>query len=256
MTLKDLLSDLQNHREALLDRCGDAGGHLRGGVPVEQFNPLAAFDGSVIVERTAGEVSARCHLPPLCDKRPPEGWPVTRSDPLQLSVLPSRPACGRPPAAAVLGRQHHDRTDAPDHGIFPSGARSQESAQVTDQVIREILGEPLERLSPAADDELRHPDYVLEMPQPGGRIQAANARRGPTSAGPLVMLGFARLWTGHAKLVDARRDLAWIELAIAVGISPGHVREREDGNPPDHLTIGAVERSPILLSLGKHELTA
>jgi hypothetical protein len=94
MTLKDLLSDLQNHREALLDRCGDAGGHLRGGVPVEQFNPLAAFDGSVIVERTAGEVSPRCHLPPLCDKRPPEGWPVTRSDPLQLSVLPSRPAGG------------------------------------------------------------------------------------------------------------------------------------------------------------------
>jgi hypothetical protein len=30
-------------------------------VPVEQFTPLAAFDGSVIVERTAGEVSARCH---------------------------------------------------------------------------------------------------------------------------------------------------------------------------------------------------
>jgi hypothetical protein len=30
-------------------------------VPVEMFSPLAAFDGSVIVERTAGEVSARCH---------------------------------------------------------------------------------------------------------------------------------------------------------------------------------------------------
>src|SRR5215218_9503009 len=30
-------------------------------VPPEQFSPLAAFDGSVIVERTAGEVSARCH---------------------------------------------------------------------------------------------------------------------------------------------------------------------------------------------------
>jgi len=30
-------------------------------VPPEQFTPLAAFDGSVIVERTAGEVSARCH---------------------------------------------------------------------------------------------------------------------------------------------------------------------------------------------------
>jgi hypothetical protein len=30
-------------------------------VPPEHFSPLAAFDGSVIVERTAGEVSARCH---------------------------------------------------------------------------------------------------------------------------------------------------------------------------------------------------
>jgi hypothetical protein len=30
-------------------------------VPPEQCSPLAAFDGSVVVERTAGEVSARCH---------------------------------------------------------------------------------------------------------------------------------------------------------------------------------------------------
>lgn len=30
-------------------------------VPTDKFTPLAQFDGSVIVERTAGEVSARCH---------------------------------------------------------------------------------------------------------------------------------------------------------------------------------------------------
>jgi hypothetical protein len=30
-------------------------------VPIEKFGPLAEFDGSVVVERTAGEVSARCH---------------------------------------------------------------------------------------------------------------------------------------------------------------------------------------------------
>lgn len=30
-------------------------------VPTEMFTPLAEFDGSVVVERTAGEVSARCH---------------------------------------------------------------------------------------------------------------------------------------------------------------------------------------------------
>ena len=30
-------------------------------VPVDRFSDLAAFDGSVVAERTAGEVSARCH---------------------------------------------------------------------------------------------------------------------------------------------------------------------------------------------------
>ena len=30
-------------------------------VPPDKFTALAEFDGSVIVERTAGEVSARCH---------------------------------------------------------------------------------------------------------------------------------------------------------------------------------------------------
>lgn len=30
-------------------------------VPPERFSDLATFDGSVVVERTAGEVSARCH---------------------------------------------------------------------------------------------------------------------------------------------------------------------------------------------------
>ena len=30
-------------------------------VPVNKFSTLAEFDGSVVVERTAGEVSARCH---------------------------------------------------------------------------------------------------------------------------------------------------------------------------------------------------
>jgi hypothetical protein len=30
-------------------------------VPPESFTPLARFDGSVMAERTAGELSARCH---------------------------------------------------------------------------------------------------------------------------------------------------------------------------------------------------
>ena len=34
LRLKGLLSDFQHHREALLDRYGDTGGHLRRDVPV------------------------------------------------------------------------------------------------------------------------------------------------------------------------------------------------------------------------------
>jgi len=30
-------------------------------VPVDKFTPLAEFDGSVVAERTTGELSARCH---------------------------------------------------------------------------------------------------------------------------------------------------------------------------------------------------
>jgi hypothetical protein len=41
--LKRLLSDLRHHREALLDHCGDAGGHLGGGVPVVGAHGAAAL---------------------------------------------------------------------------------------------------------------------------------------------------------------------------------------------------------------------
>ena len=36
-------------------------GVLEYAVPTEFFTPLAEFDGSVVAERTAGEISARCH---------------------------------------------------------------------------------------------------------------------------------------------------------------------------------------------------
>jgi hypothetical protein len=41
--LEGLLSDLQHHREPLLDRGGDAAGHLGGGVPVEGPHGAAAL---------------------------------------------------------------------------------------------------------------------------------------------------------------------------------------------------------------------
>ena len=41
--LEGLLSDLQYHREALLDRGGEADGHLGGGVPVVGAHGAAAL---------------------------------------------------------------------------------------------------------------------------------------------------------------------------------------------------------------------
>jgi hypothetical protein len=43
MGLKGPLGDPQHHREALLDRCGDAGGHLRRGVAVVGAHGAAAL---------------------------------------------------------------------------------------------------------------------------------------------------------------------------------------------------------------------
>jgi len=57
-------------------------------------------------------------------------------------------------------------------------------------------------------------------------------------------------------MVDGRRDLAGVSFVVAVGVFPGDVGEREDGDPADHLTIGAVASSPILLGLRSHKLTA
>ncbi len=35
------------------------------GVPLERFSDLAAFDGSIVPERTKGEISARCDMEPM-----------------------------------------------------------------------------------------------------------------------------------------------------------------------------------------------
>jgi hypothetical protein len=40
-----------------------------------------------------------------------------------------------------------------------------------ERAVRALLGERLERLGPAADDQLRHLDYVLELPQSSERIR-------------------------------------------------------------------------------------
>jgi hypothetical protein len=42
---------------------------------------------------------------------------------------------------------------------------------VEEQEVRELFFERLEHLSAEAEYELRHPDYVMEMPQSGERIR-------------------------------------------------------------------------------------
>jgi SnoaL-like domain len=81
---------------------------------------------------------------------------------------------------------------------------------VTEQELRELLGERLERLSPAAADELRHPDYVLEMPQSGERIRGeANLRRfraaypDPPTIHPRRVVGAGHVWVVEAGRVDS-----------------------------------------------------
>ena len=47
-----------------------------------------------------------------------------------------------------------------------------------EQDVRELFFERLEHLSPEAEYELRHPDYVMEMPQSGERIRGRENMRG------------------------------------------------------------------------------
>jgi hypothetical protein len=81
---------------------------------------------------------------------------------------------------------------------------------VTEQEVRELLGERFERLSPAAHDELRHPDYVLELPQSGERIRGHDNLRAfraafpdPPTIQPRRLIGAGNLWVVEAVRTDA-----------------------------------------------------
>jgi hypothetical protein len=72
---------------------------------------------------------------------------------------------------------------------------------VTEREVRELVFARLERLSPAPDDERRHPDYVLEMPQSGERIRGeANVRAfreghpSPPTVRPRRLVGAGDVW--------------------------------------------------------------
>jgi hypothetical protein len=56
--------------------------------------------------------------------------------------------------------------------------------KVTEQEVRHLLGERLERLSHVAADELRDPEYALELPQSGERVRGADNLRAFRDAFP------------------------------------------------------------------------
>jgi predicted Zn-dependent protease len=53
-----------------------------------------------------------------------------------------------------------------------------------EQEVRELFFERLEHLSADAEYELRHPDYVMEMPQSGERIRGRDNMRAFQDAYP------------------------------------------------------------------------
>jgi len=77
---------------------------------------------------------------------------------------------------------------------------------VNEQEVRKLFVERLERLSPAAEDELRHPDYALEMPQSGERIRGQDNLRAfreaypnPPTIRPRRVIGAGDVWVVEAQ---------------------------------------------------------
>jgi SnoaL-like domain len=82
---------------------------------------------------------------------------------------------------------------------------------MTEQEVRQLLGECLERLSPVADDGLRDPEYVLELPQSGERIRGPDNLRAFRDAFPdpptiqsRRLVGAGDLWVVEAVRTDRR----------------------------------------------------
>jgi hypothetical protein len=79
---------------------------------------------------------------------------------------------------------------------------------VNEQELRELFFERLEHLDAEAEYQLRHPDYVMEMPQSGERICGRQAMRAfqqayptPPAAQPRRVVGAGDVW-----VVEGRAD--------------------------------------------------
>jgi hypothetical protein len=131
---------------------------------------------------------------------------------------------------------------------------------VTEQEVRQLLGERLERLSPAADDELRHPDYVLELAQSGERIRGQDnlqafraAYPEPVTIQPRRLVGAGDLWVVEAVRTDASgrlfvvgviefrdgkiwRDTRWFGSPLEAPAWRAQWVERTEDSPAPHAT--------------------
>jgi ketosteroid isomerase-like protein len=98
---------------------------------------------------------------------------------------------------------------------------------VNEQEVRELFFERLEHLSAEAEYELRHPDYVMEMPQSGERIRGRDRMRefqeaypSPPTIQPRRVVGSGDVW-----VVEARSDYGGriYHLALIVEFRDGKI---------------------------------
>ena len=100
-----------------------------------------------------------------------------------------------------------------------------------EQELQELFFERLEHLDAEAEYQLRHPDYVMEMPQSGERIRGREAMRAfqqaypnPPAAQPRRVVGAGDVWVVEgradygdgqvfhvANIVELRDDKIWRE---------------------------------------------
>jgi hypothetical protein len=110
---------------------------------------------------------------------------------------------------------------------------------VEEQEVRELFFERLEHLSPEAEYQLRHPDYVMEMPQSGERIRGRENMRAfqeaypnPPSIRPRRVVGSGEVWVVEARsdyggqvfdvamIVEFRDRRIWRDTRYAAGQPP------------------------------------
>jgi SnoaL-like domain len=110
--------------------------------------------------------------------------------------------------AAASGGRPRPPAHRPKVSSSAKQATTGGSGRVDEQEVRELFFERLEHLSPEAEYELRHPDYVMEMPQSGERIRGRDTMRAfqeaypnPPTIQPRRVVGSGDVW-----VVEGRSD--------------------------------------------------